>query len=75
MVFFDSATSAIVYDSGSTTNLPGHVTRFVNSADSANIPIAFEYTGSNTVNLFILGQADTAPDYLYVTARFYKFST
>ena len=75
MVFFDSATSAVVYDSGSTTLLPGHVTRFQNAADTANIPVAFEYTGSNTVNLFILGQADSAPDTLYVTARFYKYST
>jgi hypothetical protein len=75
MVFFDSATSAIVYDSGSTTLLPGHVLRFQNAADTANIPLAFEYTGSNTVNLFIYAQADTAPDYLYVTARFYKYST
>jgi hypothetical protein len=75
MVFFDSATSAVVYDSGSTTLLPGHVLRFQNAADTANIPVAFEYTGSNTVNLFIYAQADTAPDYLYVTARFYKYST
>ncbi len=74
MVFFDSATSAIVYDSGSTTTLPGLVTRFQNAADSANIPLAFEYTGSNTVNLFIYAQADSAPDTLYVTARFYKYS-
>ena len=74
MVFFDSATSAIVYDSGSTSTLPGLVTRFQNAADSANIPLAFEYTGSNTVNLFILAQADSAPDTLYVTARFYKYS-
>ena len=75
MVFFDSATSAVVYDSGSTTLLPGHVLRFQNAADTANIPVAFEYTGSNTVNLFIYAQADSAPDYLYVTARFYKYST
>lgn len=75
MVFFDSGNSAVVYDSGSTTLLPGHVTRFQNAADTANIPVAFEYTGSNTVNLFILAQADSAPDTLYVTARFYKYST
>ena len=75
LVYFDSATSAIVYDSGTTDKLPGQVDRFFSTSDSANIPQAFEYTGSNTVNLFILAQADSAPDTLTVTARFYKYST
>jgi len=75
LVYFDSGTSAIVYDSGTTDKLPGQVDRFFSSSDSANIPQAFEYTGSNTVNLFILAQADSAPDSLTVTARFYKYST
>jgi hypothetical protein len=75
LVYFDSATSAIVYDSGGTDKLPGQVDRFFSTSDSANIPQAFEYTGSNTVNLFILAQADSAPDTLTVTARFYKYST
>jgi len=75
LVYFDSATSAIVYNSGTTDKLPGQVDRFFSTSDSANIPQAFEYTGSNTVNLFILAQADSAPDTLTVTARFYKYST
>ncbi len=75
LVYFDSGTSAIVYNSGTTDKLPGQVDRFFSSSDSANIPQAFEYTGSNTVNLFILAQADSAPDSLTVTARFYKYST
>lgn len=75
LVYFDSGTSAIVYNSGTTDKLPGQVDRFFSSSDSANIPQAFEYTGSNTVNLFILAQADSAPDTLKVTARFYKYST
>lgn len=75
LVYFDSGTSAIVYNSGTTDKLPGQVDRFFSTSDSANIPQAFEYTGSNTVNLFILAQADSAPDSLTVTARFYKYST
>jgi hypothetical protein len=75
LVYFDASTSAIIYNSGTTDKLPGQVDRFFSSSDSANIPQAFEYTGSNTVNLFILAQADSAPDSLTVTARFYKYST
>ena len=75
LVYFDSSTSAIIYNSGTTDKLPGQVDRFFSSSDSANIPQAFVYTGSNTVNLFILAQADSAPDTLKVTARFYKYST
>lgn len=74
LVYFDSGTSAIVYNSGTTDKLPGQVDRFFSTSDSANIPQAFEYTGSNTVNLFILAQADSAPDTITVTARFYKYS-
>jgi predicted nucleic acid-binding Zn-ribbon protein len=74
LVYFDAQTSAIVYNSGTTDKLPGHVDRFFSSSDSANIPQAFVYSGSNTINLFILAQGDSGPDYLQAEARFYKYS-
>ena len=74
LVYFDASTSAIVYNSGTTDKLPGQVDRFFSSSDSANIPQAFVYSGSNTINLFILAQGDSGPDYLQAEARFYKYS-
>jgi hypothetical protein len=74
LVYFDAQTSAIVYNSGTTDKLPGQVDRFFSSSDSANIPQAFVYSGSNTINLFILAQGDSGPDYLQAEARFYKYS-
>jgi len=75
LVYFDSGNSTIIYNSGLTSKLPGQVDRFFSSSDSANIPQAFTYTGSNTVNLFVLAQGDSYPDYLQAEARFYKYST
>ena len=74
LVYFDAQTSAIIYNSGTTDKLPGQVDRFFSSSDSANIPQAFVYSGSNTINLFILAQGDSYPDYLQAEARFYKYS-
>jgi hypothetical protein len=75
LVYFDSGTSAVIYNSGTTDKLPGQVDRFFSSSDSANIPQAFVYTGSNSVNLFVLAQGDSGLDYLSAEARFYKYST
>lgn len=74
LVYVDAQTSAIIYNSGTTDKLPGQVDRFFSSSDSANIPQAFVYSGSNTINLFILAQGDSGPDYLQAEARFYKYS-
>ena len=75
LVYFDAQNSTIIYNSGTTDKLPGQVDRFFSSSDSANIPQAFTYTGSNTVNLFVLAQGDSGLDYLQAEARFYKYST
>ena len=43
---------------------------------SGNMPIAFTYTGSGTVSVFVRAQADTGPDTLGIgEARFIKFGT
>ena len=42
---------------------------------SGNMPIAFTYTGSGNVSIFIRAQADTGPDTLRAEARFIKFGT
>jgi hypothetical protein len=36
---------------------------------------AFSYTGSNSVNLFFRGQADSATDQAVVTVSFIKFTS
>ena len=48
--------------------------RLTSSADTANIPIAFRYTGSGTVRLFIQGQGNGNNLQVgSVEARFFKF--
>jgi len=43
---------------------------------SGNMPIAFTYTGSGSVSVFVRAQADTGPDTLGIgEARFIKFGT
>ncbi len=49
--------------------------RLTSSADTTNIPLAFRYTGTGTINLFIYGQGDG--NFLQIgsaDARFIKFS-
>jgi hypothetical protein len=56
----------------------GNVTegRLYSTAQTANMPIAFTYTGSGNVSLFVRAQADTGPDTLgSAEARFIKFGT
>ena len=49
--------------------------RLTSSADTTNIPLAFRYTGSGTVNLFIYGQGNSnAVQIGSADARFIKFS-
>jgi len=57
-------------------NMHGHISqsRLITSADTANIPIAFRYTGSGTVRLFIQGQGNGNNLQVgSVEARFFKF--
>tara|TARA_A100001391_G_scaffold137259_1_gene95854 strand:+ start:5277 stop:7427 length:2151 start_codon:yes stop_codon:yes gene_type:complete len=50
--------------------------RLFSGHESVNIPITFTYTGSNSVNLFVRGQADSASgNNCDVEARFIKFGT
>ena len=56
----------------------GNVTegRLYSSAQTANMPIAFTYTGSGNVSLFVRAQADSGPDTVgSAEARFIKFGT
>ena len=57
-------------------NMHGHIygSRLTSGADTANIPLAFRYTGSGTVKLFIQGQGDANNLQVgRVEARFMKF--
>ena len=50
--------------------------RLYSSAQTANMPIAFTYTGSGNVSMFVRAQADTGPDTVgSAEARFIKFGT
>ena len=56
----------------------GNITegRLHSSAQTANMPIAFTYTGSGNVSMFVRAQADSGPDTLgSAEARFIKFGT
>ena len=51
-------------------------TRIYSSAQTANMPIAFSYSGSSALSVYIRAQADTGLDYLGTCeARFLKFGT
>ena len=70
------STSHVIYKSPRIENLPGHVneSRLVSTADTTNIPLAFRYEGSGTLNFFIYAQGDANPAYVdFVEARFIKF--
>ena len=57
-------------------NMHGHISqsRLVSSSDTANIPLAFRYTGSGTVKLFIQAQGDSNNVQVgSIEARFIKF--
>ena len=55
-------------------NLPS--ARLYSSAQTANMPIVFSYTGSSSLAAYIRGQADSATDTLSSgEARFIKFGT
>jgi len=50
--------------------------RLFSGHESVNIPITFTYTGSNSVSLFVRGQADSASgNSCTVEARFIRFGT
>ena len=68
--------SIVIYKSPRLQDLPGHVSesRLVSTADTTNIPLAFRYEGSGTLNFFIYAQGDANPAYVsFVEARFIKF--
>ena len=51
-------------------------TRIYSSSQTANMPIAFTYSGSSALSVYIRAQADTGLDYLGTSeARFLKFGT
>ena len=73
----DNASSPFRYVTPLLQNLPGLISesRLTSSSDTANIPFAFRYTGSGTVNLFIYAQGNSnALQIGSADARFIKFS-
>ena len=73
----DNASSPFRYVTPDIEKLPGLITesRLTSSADTTNIPFAFRYTGTGTVNLFIYAQGDSnALQIGSADARFIKFS-
>lgn len=68
--------SHVIYKTPRIEKLPGLVSesRLVPGADTTNIPLAFRYEGSGTLNFFIYAQGDVNPAYVsFVEARFIKF--
>ena len=66
----------IVYVTPLIEKLPGIVpeSRLQAGDDTTNIPLAFRYNGSGTLNFFIRGQSDNGNLYLdFCEARFFKF--
>jgi hypothetical protein len=55
------------------SNAVGTTDRLFQGHESINIPIAFTYTGSNTVNLFMRGQGDSGTDTCTVEVRMMRF--
>jgi len=73
----DNASSPFRYVTPKLAKLPGLLeeSRLTSNADTTNIPLAFRYTGSGTVNLFIFGQGDANFRQIgSVDVRFVKFS-
>ena len=73
----DNASSPFRYVTPDLEKMMGLITdsRLTSSADTTNIPLAFRYTGTGTVNLFIYGQGDSNSLQIgSADARFIKFS-
>ena len=73
----DSDSGPFRYVTPDLSKLPGLISesRLISSSDTANIPFAFRYTGTGTVNLFVYGQGDSNSRQIgSVDARFVKFS-
>ena len=73
----DNASSPFRYVTPDLEKMMGLIdeSRLTSSADTTNIPLAFRYTGSGTVNLFIYGQGNSnAVQIGSADARFIKFS-
>jgi len=68
--------NTVIYKSPQTNKLPGLVDRFYSNSDSANIPLQFVNEATEgSVYLWILANADSAPDTLgEVEARYKRFS-
>ena len=73
----DNASSPFRYVTPDLEKMMGLIidSRLTSSADTTNIPLAFRYTGTGTVNLFIYGQGDSNSLQIgSADARFIKFS-
>ena len=73
----DNASSPFRYVTPDLEKMMGLIpeSRLTTSADTTNIPLAFRYTGTGTVNLFIYGQGDgNSLQIGSADARFIKFS-
>ena len=73
----DNASSPFRYVTPDLEKMMGLISesRLISSADTTNIPLAFRYTGTGTVNLFIYGQGDSNSLQIgSADARFIKFS-
>lgn len=71
------SSSGVVYRTPDIEHLNTSITesRLTSSADTANIPIAFRYTGSSTVKCYIYGQGDSNSRQIgSADVRFVKFS-
>ena len=74
----DNASNPFRYPTPLLEKLPGLIadSRLTSSSDTANIPIAFRYTGSGTVKLFIHAQGNSNSLQIgSCDARFVKFSS
>ena len=71
------SSSGVVYRTPDIEHLNTSITesRLTSSADTANIPIAFRYTGSSTIKCYIYGQGDSNSRQIgSADVRFVKFS-
>ena len=68
--------SGVVYKTPILSKLPGLLTesRLTATDDTSNIPLAFTYSGTGTVTLYMYGQGDSnARQVDFIEARFLKF--
>jgi len=71
------SSSGVVYRTPDIEHLNTSITnsRLISSADTANLPIAFRYTGSGTIKCYIYGQGDGGTRQIgSADVRFVKFS-